>query len=220
MRKIIATTFVSLDGVMQAPGGPQEDSSGGFAYGGWSFPYWDEMMGNVMGGIMATPFDLLLGRKTYEIFAAHWPHAGDDPIATLFNQATKYVASRTLTNLDWANSRLLEGDAGKAVEQLKREDGRDLQVHGSGGLLQSLMAKGLVDEQWVWTFPLVLGRGKKLFAQDILPAALALIGSRTSSTGVVINTYRPAGAVRTGSFALSEPLQAEKTRREKMAREN
>jgi dihydrofolate reductase len=219
VRKLKVTTFVTLDGVMQAPGGPEEDPGAGFAYGGWSVGHWDEVMGNTMGEIMSQPFDLLLGRRTYEIFAAHWPHAGDNPITHAFNQATKYVASRTLSRLEWVNSRLLEGDAARAVAQLKKEDGRALQVHGSGQLLQSLMANGLIDEHWLWIFPIVLGQGKKLFGQGTVPAKFSLAGSRTSSTGVMINTYRPAGAVTTGSFAHSEPTEAEKKRREKWARE-
>ena len=221
MRRIVATTFTSLDGVIQAPGGPEEDPTGGFRLGGWAGPgHWNGMMGNIMGEIMAEPFDLLLGRKTYEIFAAHWPYAGDNPVTKLFNEATKYVASRTLSEPDWINSRLLRGDVAEAVRRLKAEDGRDLQVHGSGQLLQTLHAHQLVDEHWLWVFPVVLGHGKRLFPEGARPQALSLAASRTSSTGVTINTYRPAGAVKTGSFALSEPTEAEKRRREKMAREN
>src|SRR5258708_36036324 len=142
MRRIIASTFVTLDGVMQAPGGPEEDPTGGFKPGGWSFSYWDDMMNQFMGESMSQPFDLLLGRKTYEIFAAHWPHAGENPVTELFNKLTKNVVSRTLNKLDWVNSKLVEGDATKAVGRLKAGDGPDLQVHGSSVLLQTLIGAG------------------------------------------------------------------------------
>ena len=219
MRKIIVSSFLSLDGVVQAPGGPEEDPTGGFTQGGWSFAYWDDMMGKVMGENMSVPFDLLLGRKTYEIFAAHWPYAGENPVAKLFNKATKYVASRTLGKLDWINSRLLEGDVAKDVARLKAGDGLDLQVHGSGGLLQTLIGAGLIDEYRLWIFPVILGHGKRLFEEGTAPRGLSLVDSKTSSTGVVINTYRPAGALKPGSFGHAEPSQAELARRQKMARE-
>ena len=202
MRKLVVSTFLTLDGVMQAPGGPGEDDSGGFAHGGWSFHYWDERMGEVMGAAMGTPFDLALGRKTYDIFAAHWPHATDDPGAKPLNDATKYVASRGRPELSWDRSVLLEGDVGEAVAALKQEDGPELQVHGSGDLIQTLLRHGLVDEFRLWVFPLVLGNGKRLFADGTIPAALKLVDSRVSTTGVMIGTYEPAGEVVTGSFAL------------------
>ncbi len=219
MRKIIACAFVSLDGVMQAPGGPEEDPTGGFTQGGWSFTYWDDVMNGIMGESMSQPFDLLLGRKTYEIFAAYWPDAGENPITEVFNRATKYVASRTLDRLDWVNSRLLQGDVAKEVERLKAADGPDLQVHGSAVLLQTLIAAQLIDDYRLWVFPLVLGRGKRLFERGTAPQALSLVDTKSSSTGVLINTYRPAGAVRPGSFALATPTEAELARRRKMARE-
>ncbi len=200
MRKLIATTFVTLDGVMQAPGGPEEDTSGGFAHGGWSVNYWDDRMGEVMDGIMGKPFDLLLGRKTYEIFSAFWPHASEEQGAKPLNDATKYVASRTLTSLDWGPSVLLEGDVVEAVRQLKQEDGPELQVHGSGNLLQTLIGAGLIDQYHVWTFPVLVGSGKRLFDQGTAPAALTLVHSVRSTTGVVIGTYVPAGNLVTGSF--------------------
>ena len=153
MRKIIASTFMTLDGVMQAPGGPEEDPTGGFTEGGWSFSYWDDTMNKAMGETMSVPFDLLLGRKTYEIFAAHWPYAGDNPITALFNKATKYVASRTLSQLDWVNSKLIQGDVAGEVARLKEGDGPELQVHGSSSLLQTLTGAGLIDEYRVWMFP-------------------------------------------------------------------
>jgi dihydrofolate reductase len=213
MRKLVVNTFISLDGVMQAPGGPEEDPTGGFEYGGWSVPLWDEQMMTAMGEFMGEPFDLVLGRKTYEIFAAHWPHT-DEPGAAELNRATKYVASRTLDTLEWENSRLLEGDVGEAVARLKEEDGPELQVHGSSDLIQTLLRHSLVDTLRVWTFPVVLGRGKRLFAEGAPPAALNLVDSQISTTGVVMATYEPAGDLRTGSFALDEPTEDEVRRRE------
>src|SRR5687767_12420124 len=172
MPELIVNAFVTVDGVMQAPGGPEEDPSGGFEHGGWSFGYWDEQMQEAMGASMARPFDLVLGRKTYEIFAAHWPHAGDDPAAEPLNTATKHVASTTLTELRWENSRLIEGDVPAGVRALKEQDGPELQVHGSANLIQTLLRHGLVDEFRVWTFPLVLGKGKRLFDGGTVPAGL------------------------------------------------
>jgi dihydrofolate reductase len=218
MRRLTVNTFLTLDGVMQAPGGPEEDRSGGFEYGGWSFTYWDDLMGQVMGQALATPFDLLLGRKTYEIFAAHWPHITNDPTADALNGATKYVASRTLKKVDWANSILIEGDVASYVARLKQQDGREIQVHGSADLLQTLLQHDLVDELRLWTFPVVVGKGKRLFGDGATPGKLALVDAKTSSTGVVIATYRPAGEVETGSFALEEPTQAELERRGKANR--
>jgi dihydrofolate reductase len=213
MRKLVVNTFVSLDGVMQAPGGPEEDSTGGFQYGGWSVPFWDDRMGQVMGEFMGKSFDLVLGRKTYEIFAAHWPHT-DEPGAAELNRATKYVASRTLQTLEWENSTLLEGDIGEAVARLKEEDGPELQVHGSSDLIQTLLRHGLIDEFRVWIFPVVLGAGKRLFGEGAPPAALKLVDSEVSSTGVVMASYEPSGELKTGSFALEEPTEAELRRRE------
>jgi dihydrofolate reductase len=205
MRKLIVSTFLTLDGVMQAPGGPEEDPDGGFAFGGWSVNYWDDKMGQVMGEAMSHPFDLLLGRRTYEIFAAHWPHATDDPGAKPLNDATKFVASRTLRSLDWSNSVLIEGEVPEDVAALKKEKGPELQVHGSGNLIQTLLRHELIDEFRLWTFPVVVGRGKRLFSDGTIPAGLKLVDSMVSSTGVVIGTYVPAGEIVTGSFALDEP---------------
>jgi dihydrofolate reductase len=220
MRKLAVSVFSTLDGVMQAPGGPEEDPTGGFTHGGWSVNYWDEMMGQVMDAAMANPFDLLLGRKTYEIFAAHWPFAGDeDPAARRLNEATKYVVSNTLRTLTWRNSRLVAGNAADEVARLKSQDGPELQVHGSSQLIQALLAAGLIDELRLWTFPLVLGHGKRLFGKGAVPAAFSVADARSSTTGVLITTYRRAGAVRTGSFALRDPTEAELARRAKMARE-
>jgi dihydrofolate reductase len=213
MRKLVVNTFVSLDGVMQAPGGPEEDPTGGFEQGGWSVNFWDEQMMAAMDEFMGKPFDLVLGRKTYEIFAAHWPQSDQSGAAEL-NRATKYVASRTLDKLDWEPSQLLEGDVPEAVARLKEEDGPELQVHGSSNLIQTLVRHGLVDQFRVFIFPVVLGTGKRLFGESVPPGALKLVDSQISSTGVVMATYEPAGEVPIGSFALAEPTEAEVLRRE------
>lgn len=201
MRKLIVSSFATLDGVMQAPGGPEEDPSGGFDLGGWSFHYWDERMGEVMGGMLGEPFDLLLGRRTYDIFAAHWPNAPEED-AKVFNDATKYVASRGRPDLTWRNSVLLEGDAARSVRSLKDDDGPELQVHGSATLIQTLLRHDLVDEFRVWLFPLVIGSGKRLFGEGTIPAGLRLVDSEVSSTGVVMSRYERAGEIVPGSFAL------------------
>jgi dihydrofolate reductase len=202
MRRLIVSTFLTLDGVMQAPGGPGEDDSGGFAHGGWSVNYWDEQMGQVMGEAMSGPFDLILGRKTYDIFAAYWPHASDDQGAKPLNDATKYVASRSHPTLGWSDSILIEGDAVEGIAALKKEDGPELQVHGSGDLIQTLIRHNLVDQYRLWVFPLVIGSGKRLFSDGTIPCGLKLVESKVSTTGVVIGTYEPAGEIVTGSFAL------------------
>jgi dihydrofolate reductase len=201
MRKVIVQTFLTLDGVMQAPGGPEEDTSGGFAYGGWSVNYWDDRMGEVMGAAMGVPFDLLLGRKTYDIFAAYWPNASEEAGAKPLNDATKYVASRSNPTLDWEKSVLLRGDAAEAVAGLKEQDGPELQVHGSGDLIQTLLRSNLVDEFRLWVFPVVIGSGKRLFAEGTVPAGLRLADSVVSTTGVVMGTYLPTGEINLGSFA-------------------
>ena len=201
MRRLVASTFLTLDGVMQAPGGPGEDDDAGFAHGGWSVNYWDEQMGEVMGAAMSVPFDLVLGRRTYDIFAAHWPHA-DEADAKPLNDATKYVASRGRPALEWKNSVLLDEDAGSGILALKQQEGPELQVHGSGNLLQTLIRNDLVDEYRLWIFPVVVGSGKRLFAEGAVPSGLTLVSSSVSSTGVFMGTYRPAGELVTGSFAL------------------
>src|ERR671935_773424 len=202
MRKLIVSTFVTLDGVMQAPGGPEEDTSGGFAYGGWSVNYWDDMMGEVMNEATSKPFAMVLGRTTYDIMAAYWPTAPEETGAKVFNEATKYVASRGRPAMTWANSVLIEGDAAEGLAKLKQEDGPELQVHGSANLIQSLIRAGIVDEFRLWVFPVVIGSGKRLFADGAIPSALKLVDSKVSATGVVIGTYEPAGEIVTGSFAL------------------
>lgn len=212
MRKLAVNTFISLDGVMQAPGGPQEDPTGGFTHGGWSFNYWDDVMGQVMDAAMATPYDLLLGRKTYEIFAAHWPYSTEEPAASSLNAAHKYVVSRTLDQAAWGPSTLIH-DVPAEVAKLKAQDGVEIQVHGSSDLLQTLLKHDLVDELRVWTFPVLLGGGKRLFGDGIAPGNLKLASSTVSTTGVVIATYQRAGAIEYGSFALAEPTPEEVERR-------
>jgi dihydrofolate reductase len=218
MRKLIVSTFVSLDGIMQAPGGPEEDPTGGFALGGWMFGYGDESMDISASGFDGKDRELVLGRRTYEIFEAYWPYQPDDhPIAKTLNAAKKYVASRTLTVLRWNNSTLLHGDVVPAIIALKAQPGPDLQMIGSGNLIQTLQANSLIDEYNVWTFPVVLGRGKRLFGETTAPFALRLVRSQVSATGVVMSTYVPDGGVRPGSFASAEPSEKELARRKKMA---
>ncbi|MGE5176694.1 MAG: dihydrofolate reductase family protein [Hyphomicrobiales bacterium] len=218
MRRLIASTFVSLDGIMQAPGGPEEDPTGGFTLGGWMFGYADESMDISTAGFDGKDRDLVLGRRTYEIFEAYWPYQPNDhPIAKTLNAARKHVASRTLTMLHWNNSTLLHGEVVPAIIALKAQPGPDLQMIGSGNLLQTLQAASLIDEYNVWTFPVVLGRGKRLFGETAKPAALRLVRSQVSTTGVVMTTYVPDGDIRPGSFASAEPSEAELTRRRMMA---
>ena len=202
MRKIITTTFVTLDGVMQAPGGPEEDRTGGFAYGGWSVNYWDEIAGDIMTKIMGFPFELLLGKRTYDIFAAYWPHTKSDPIvAKPFNSTRKYVVSHTPMELSWQNSSLITGkDVVAQIRKLKAEDGPDLWVHGSGNLIQTLLANNLIDRMLVWICPVTIGNGKRLFAEGTQAAGFKLTDSIISTAGVIIATYEPAGSLKTGSF--------------------
>jgi dihydrofolate reductase len=201
MRTLTVSSFVSLDGVVQAPGGPGEDDDGGFPFGGWTVPYFDEHLGEVMDALMSEPFDLVLGRRTYDIFAAFWPTASEAEGAGPLNRAVKHVASRGRPSLTWERSYLLEGDVADAVAKLKQQDGPALQVHGSGNLVQTLLRHGLVDELQVLTFPVVLGQGKRLFADGAVPGAFRLSGSSVSSTGVLVGRYVPAGDLTTGSFA-------------------
>ena len=214
MRTLAVNTFMSLDGVMQAPGGPQEDPTGGFALGGWGATYFDEEMMREMAE--AEPYELLLGRGTFEIFAAHWPY-DEGPIADRLNDIRKHVASRTLEAVDWSNSVLIGGDVAEYGRALKGQDGPDLQVHGSPGLVQTLLRHDLIDEFRMWIFPLVLGPGKRFFGDGAVPAALTLVDSRVSKTGVTINRYERAGAVEQGSFEFDEPTEAELARRRKLA---
>ena len=220
MRKLIVSTFASLDGIMQAPDGPEEDPTGGFTLGGWMFGYGDESMNISASGFDGKDRELVLGRRTYEIFEAYWPYLPDDhPIARTLNAAKKYVASRTLTTLHWNNSTQLHGDVVSAITALKTQPGPDLQIIGSGNLMQTLQAASLIDEYNVWTFPVVLGRGKRLFSETAKPSALRLVRSQVSATGVVMSTYVPNGDIQPGSFASTEPSVKELARREKMANE-
>ena len=199
MRKITILTFISLDGVMQAPGGPEEDTSGGFEYGGWTVPYFDEFMNEVMGEQMTKPFDLLLGRRTFEIFASYWPKHEDKWPG--INTVTKYVASNSLTKHEWNNSVFLKGDVANEIKKLKEQDGPDLQVYGNGNLIQTLLKHDLVDELWLKIFPITLGKGRKLFTEGTTPAGWKLIDSKVSPQGVIVANYKRKGEVKTGSFA-------------------
>jgi dihydrofolate reductase len=218
MRKLIVSTFASLDGIMQAPGGPEEDPTGGFTHGGWMFPYADESMDVSASGFDGKDRELVLGRRTYQIFEAYWPYQPhDDPIAKTLNAAKKHVASRTLTTLQWNNSTLLPGDVVAAIIALKAQPGPNLQMIGSGNLIQTLQGASLIDEYNVWTFPVVLARGKRLFSESAKSSALRLVRSQVSTTGVVMSTYVPSGDIQPGSFASAEPSERELARRQKMA---
>jgi dihydrofolate reductase len=198
MRNLIVLTFVTLDGVMQAPGGPDEDRSGDFKYGGWTVAYFDDFAGKVMAEQMTRPAALLLGRKTFEIFASYWPqHENDWPG---INSMTKYVASNTLSSSDWQNTVFLNGNVADKVRQLKQQDGPDLQVHGSGNLIQTLLKNDLVDELWLKIFPITLGTGKRLFENGTIPASFTLVDSKVSPLGVIIASFKSAGDVKTGTF--------------------
>ncbi|MBI4225646.1 dihydrofolate reductase family protein [Candidatus Roizmanbacteria bacterium] len=198
MRKIIVLSFITLDGVMQAPGGPKEDTSGGFKYGGWTVPYFDDFLGKIMAEHMSRPFALLLGRKTFEIFASYWPqHEKEWPG---INSATKYVASNTLKSHEWKYSVFLKGNIAEKIKKLKLQRGPDLQVYGSGNLIQTFLKHDLVDEIWLKIFPITLGKGKRLFAEGTTPASFKLVESKISPKGVIIANYKPTGKVKTGSF--------------------
>lgn len=204
MRKLNVLTFVTLDGVMQAPGGPGEDPSGGFQYGGWSVGYFDEVIGTSMGEQMGHPFDLLLGRRTYDIFAAHWPKLGDeDPGARVINHARKYVVSHRPVPTDWQGTVPITGDVPAKIRQLKQEDGPEIQVHGSSNLIQTLLRHDLVDELWLKIFPVVVGPGKRLFGEGTIPAGFSITSSRVSPSGVIVANYARAGDIKIGSFELA-----------------
>jgi dihydrofolate reductase len=211
MRDLIVLSFVTLDGVVQAPGGPEEDPSDGFDHGGWIVGYWDDEIGAAMGESMASPFDLVLGRKTYEIFAAHWPHT-DDPGAEELNSATKHVASTTLTELEWENSRLIEGDAADDIRALKQGEGPELQVHGSANLIQTLLEHRLIDEFRLKIAPLVLGAGKRLFGDGTVPAGFEVVNSRVLASGVIAATYRTGAEIVYGTFGEETSSEAESAR--------
>jgi len=202
MRKIILLSFITLDGVMQAPGGPEEDTSSDFKFGGWSFDQFDEFLGKVMGEQMSRPFDLLLGKKTYDIFAAFWPKQDTSNLGAVpLNKATKYVVTHKPFEPSWEKTVVVTGDVVAELKKLKTQDGPDLQVHGSGNLIQTLLKNDLVDELWLKIYPLTLGSGKKLFAEGTVPAAFELTESKTSPKGVIIANYKRAGEIKTGSFA-------------------
>jgi dihydrofolate reductase len=214
VRKLAVNTMMSLDGVMQAPGGPDEDPTGGFTHGGWAADYFDEEMMRRVAE--SAPYELLLGRGTYEIFAAHWPY-DEGPIADHLNSTRKHVASTTLQRVDWNNSTLITGDVAEYVATLKSQDGPEIQVHGSPGLIQTLLEHDLIDEYRMWIFPVVIGTGKRAFGDGTIPAALKLVDSKASRTGVTINTYERAGEIKPGSFEFDEPTEAEMERRKKLA---
>jgi dihydrofolate reductase len=202
MRKIVVLSFISLDGVMQAPGGPEEDTSSNFKFGGWTVPFADDSSGKMMLEQMSMPFDLLLGRKTYDIFAGYWPKQDPaHPVAAPFNKATKFVVSGSSPKLTWENSVLIEGDVVAKLKELKQQDGPMLQVHGSGNLFQTLLKEDLVDELWLKTYPVTLGSGKRLFAEGTIPANFELIDCKTTPKGIIFANYKRAGEVKTGSFA-------------------
>ncbi|MET0987743.1 MAG: dihydrofolate reductase family protein [Steroidobacteraceae bacterium] len=224
MSRLIATAFVSLDGVMQAPGGPEEDPVGGFEYGGWTVPYWDDVIGSVMGEVFSSPFALVLGRKTYDIFAAHWPCVEVDRSASTFdevnaqaaqtfNEATKYVATHAPETLSWQNSESLGADVPARIRELKKQNGQTLLVQGSSELLQTLLAHDLVDEIRLLIYPVVFGKGKRFFGSGAIPGAFKLTSSTSAPSGVLIASYERAGEVRTGSFALDYPTPEEIERR-------
>jgi len=214
MRSLVVNTFMSLDGVMQAPGGPDEDPTGGFRYGGWAVNYFDDEMMERMAE--SAPYELLLGRGTYEIFAAHWPY-DEGPIADHLNGTRKHVASKTLERVDWNNSTLIAGEVADYVAELKSEDGPEIQVHGSPGLIQTLLEHDLVDQYRIWIFPVVLGSGKRLFGDGTAPAGLRLVDSQVSDSGVTVNVYERAGAIEPGSFEFEEPTDAELERRSNLS---
>lgn len=218
MRKLVSGAMLSLDGVMQAPGGPREDPARGFQFGGWTVPYWDDAFGQFIGSMFGTPFDLLLGRKTYEIFAAYWPYHDDNPIGKAFNAVKKCVATSSREPLTWHNSVAIH-DPARDVVKLKQQDGPALLTQGSTVLLQTLLKNDLVDELQLLVFPVVLGKGKRLFGDGAIPAALKVVESKVSTTGVVMTRYQRDGAIKTGSFAPDKPGPAELARREKMKRE-
>ena len=208
MRQLVVGTFLTLDGVMQAPGGPDEDRDGGFPHGGWLVPYFDERLGEIMAEWTMRAGAFLLGRRTYEIFAGSWPNATDpaDEIANALNTRPKFVASRTLDTVEWNNSTLLRGDVAGEVAKLKAQDGGEIQVHGSGGLLQTLFRHDLVDVLRLWQFPVVLGTGKRLFGAGAIPRGFRLVDTQVSTTGAVLHVYERAGEVKYGEFEVGEAI--------------
>ena len=214
MRTLAVNTFISLDGVMQSPGGPDEDPTGGFELGGWGVNYFDDSMMEQVAE--SAPYELLLGRGTYEIFAAHWPY-DEGPIADRLNGTRKHVASTTLEREEWNNSTLIAGDVAAYVRKLKQQDGPEIQVHGSPGLIQTLLEHDLIDEYRLWIFPAVVGTGKRFFGEGTVPGAMRLVSSKVTKTGVIVTTYERTGEIDTGSFEFDEPTEAELERRKRLA---
>ncbi len=200
MRKIIVLSFITLDGVMQAPGGPQEDTSGGFKYGGWTVPFFDEYSGKMMGEQIGRSFDLLLGRKTYDIFSDYWPKNKEGVVGINFDKAIKYVASKTLAESKWDTTIFFKDNVVDEIKKLKQSEGPELQVHGSGNFIQTLLKNDLVDELWLKIFPITLGNGKRLFAEGVIPAAFTLEQTSHSPSGVIFANFKRNGEVKTGSF--------------------
>jgi dihydrofolate reductase len=219
MRKLTGAVFVSLDGVMQAPGGPEEDPTGGFGHGGWVAPFWDADMGPFESVIMGE-YDLLLGKRTYDIFASYWPYNQDNPIGAKFQGINKYVLTHSDEPLEWENSHKLSGDAAATITDLKKTEGRDLLIQGSSTLYPPLLSARLIDRLMLITFPVVLGRGKRIFDGSEKPGALKLVDHFVSPKGVSIASFEPAGDVPTGTFETKAPSEAELERREKWARED
>ncbi len=220
MRRIFANMFVTMDGIMQAPGSPREDTSGGFRWGGWTVRYWDDMMDKVMSKeVVGKQFDMLLGRKTYDIFSAYWPYAPHEPgtrdakIFERFRDATKYVVSRTLSKPSWKESVIISGDVVNEIRKLKSCSGREIQVYGSSELLQTLLREDLLDCLKIWTFPITIGTGKRLFGEGTVPAGFRLRDCKASKTGVIIADYERSGDIKTGSFDLEKTPPAELERR-------
>jgi dihydrofolate reductase len=199
MRKLIVLNFITVDGVMQAPGARKDDTSGGFTYGGWRDPYLDEFLGKILDEQWSEPFDLLLGRKTFEIFASYWPYHAEGRPGSGINNATKYVASNTLSSHDWKKSVFLKGDVAEEVRKLKQQKGPDIHVYGSGNLIQTLLKHDLIDEFWLKIVPIMLGTGKRLFAEGTIPAAFKVSKSHVSPTGVIVVNLERAGEVQTGT---------------------
>lgn len=218
MRKLTGAVFQSLDGVMQAPGGPDEDPTSDFRFGGWAFPFWDEM--GPFEELIMGEYDLLVGKRTYDIFAAYWPYNQDIPIGAKFQRINKYVLTHSDEPLEWEGSHRLSGDTAEAVAALKRSEGRDLLIQGSSTLYPPLLSAGLIDRLVLMTFPVLLGEGKRIFDGSQRPGSLRLVDHFVTGTGVILTTYEPAGEVRTGSFATKEPSEAELERRERWARED
>ena len=216
MRKLTGAVFISLDGVMQAPGGPEEDVTGDFRHGGWVQPLWGEDLGPFEDIIMGD-YDLLLGKRTYDIFSGYWPHNQDNPIGAKFQAINNYVLTHSDEPLAWENSHALSGDPAEAIAELKQSDGRDLLIQGSSTLYPPLLSARLIDRLVLMTFPVLLGKGKSIFDGPLEPAGLKLADSFVSKTGVVIGIYEPAGEVKTGTFETKEPSSEERERREKMA---